>query len=271
MAVPATLPTDAPSLGINVNFTLCPVGYAGGDVMKLRSLWPRQKMPRLVKRTDIPPDELFASDEERRAVTLGFWLFRKPANFLFCGQMVFMPVAWLLIQFWPPYHHAFIVTDWIAARLPTSVFGILTVTQAQLDAVGARLPRAAYIHFIVEQILLAGFYLVWPLIISVKMWRLYPYLEAHARHIHVNYDEYRNTAMRRASWIGILVVPAMLFVTWWVFSSPDPLLYMIQKGNGIGLIAFYATAAMWGSVTALVVVSGFILALRGIIESIMGR
>ena len=120
--------------------------------MKLRSLWTRGKFPRLIKRTDIPPDELFASDEERRAVQLRQWLFDKPVNFQFFGQLVFMPVAWLLVQFWPPYHNAFVVTDWIADILPTSVFGILTVTQAQLDEVGARLPRAAYIHFIVEQI-----------------------------------------------------------------------------------------------------------------------
>ena len=101
-------------------------------------------------------------------------MFGKPTNFLFVGHLVFMPVAWLLIQTWPPYHHAFAVTDWIADRLPTIVFGILTVTQAQFDEAGARLPRAAYIHFIVEQLLVAAFYLIWPLIISVRMWRLYP-------------------------------------------------------------------------------------------------
>ena len=128
-------------------------------MVKIRAFWKRGPPLRLIKRTDIPPDELFASDEERRAIKLRKWLFEKPVNFLFVGHLVFMPVAWLLIQTWPPYHHAFAVTDWIADRLPTSVFGILTVTEAQLDEVGARLPRAAYVHFIVEQLLVAACYL----------------------------------------------------------------------------------------------------------------
>ena len=64
--------------------------------MKMCSLWTRRKFPRLIKRTDIPPDELFASDEERRAVQLSRWLFGKPTSFLFGGQLAFMPVAWLL-------------------------------------------------------------------------------------------------------------------------------------------------------------------------------
>lgn len=239
--------------------------------MTMCSLWTRRNFPRLIKRTDIPPDELFASDEERRAVQLSRWLFGKPTSFLFVGQLVFMPVAWLLVQFWPPYHNAFVVTDWIADILPTSVFGILTVTQAQLDEVGARLPRAAYIHFIVEQILLAALYLVLPLIISVKMWRLYPHFEAHIRRIHVNYDEYRNTAMRRVCWVIPPFILGAVYGTWWVFSSPDLLLYMIEKGNGIGMIAMNATGAMWAGVNILIYVGYSIIGLRGIIELIMDR
>ncbi|MEX0502315.1 hypothetical protein AB3X55_01810 [Alphaproteobacteria bacterium LSUCC0719] len=239
--------------------------------MTIRAFWKRGPPLRLIKRTDIPPDELFTSDEVRRAVEFRNCFFVRPSNILFYGHLVFMPVAWLLIQTWPPYHHAFVVTDWIADRLPSSVFGILTVTQAQLDEVGARLPRAAYIHFIVEQIVLAAICLVWPLTISVKMWRIYPLLEAHARHIHVNYDEYRNTAMRRGAWISIPMIPAILVFAWWIFSSPNRLLYMIEKGNGFGLLAINATGAMWGSITALILVSGFILALRGIIELIRDR
>ena len=103
------------------------------------------------------------------------------------------------------------------------------------------------------------------------MWRLYPLLEAHTRRIHVNYDEYRNTAMRRASWISILVVPAILYGTWWMISSPAGLLLLIEKGNGIGLIAMNATASMWGGVNIFVLFGALIVSLRGIIELIRGR
>lgn len=239
--------------------------------MTIRAFWKRGPPLRLIKRTDIPPDELFTSDEVRRAVRLFRWLYGYSISFLFYGHLVFMPVAWLLIQTWPPYHHAFVVTDWIADRLPSTVFGILTVTQAQLDEVGARLPRAAYIHFIVEQIVLAAICLVWSLTISVKMWRIYPFLEAHARHIHVNYDEYRNTAMRRKGWIVPPFILGVLYGGWWIFSSPDRLLYMIEKGNGFGLLAINAIGAMWVGVCIFYYVGLRIISLRGVVDLLLDR
>ncbi|WP_438997433.1 hypothetical protein, partial [Candidatus Puniceispirillum sp.] len=99
---------------------------------------------RLVKREGGVPDLASLPAGERQAV-----LWFKPIEYLSWGHLVFMPVAYILILFWSPYHHAFIVTDWIANMLPHRIFGILTVTQEQLDHAGATLPRAAYIHFIV--------------------------------------------------------------------------------------------------------------------------
>jgi hypothetical protein len=87
------------------------------------------------------------------------------------------------------YQQAFIVTNWIADILPHSIFGVLAVTQEQLNNVGATLPRAAYIHFIVPQLIMAIIYLLWTLLNCRQYWRLYPDHQAYLRRVYVNFDE----------------------------------------------------------------------------------
>ena len=102
-----------------------------------------------------------------------------------------MSVVYLLVMFWPPYQKAFIVTNCIFDILPHSIFGVLAVTQEQLNNVGATLPRAACIHFIVPQLIMAIIYLLWALLNCWRYWRLYPDYEVYLRRAYVNFDEQR--------------------------------------------------------------------------------
>lgn len=68
-------------------------------------------------------------------------------------------------------------------------FGVLAVTQEQLNNVGATLPRAAYIHFIVPQLIMAIIYLLWTLLNCRRYWRSYPDHQAYLRRVYVNFDE----------------------------------------------------------------------------------
>ena len=93
-------------------------------------------------------------------------------TFAIYGHAVLLSVVYFLVMFWPPYQQAYIVTNWIADILPHSIFGVLAVTQEQLNNVGATLPRAAYIYFIVTQLIMAIIYLLWALLNRRRYWRL---------------------------------------------------------------------------------------------------
>ena len=110
-------------------------------------------------------------------------------TFAIYGHAVFVSVVYFLVMFWPPYQQAFIVTNWIADILPHSIFAALAVTQELLNNVGATLPRAAYIYFIVPQLIVAIICLLWALLNCRRYWRLYPDYEAYLRRVYVNFDE----------------------------------------------------------------------------------
>ena len=155
------------------------------------SLFKKTPTMHLIKRDGGPPSPATLPANERKALFWFTWLGAKPIVYVFWGQAVFMPVAYLLVMFWPPYQKAFIVTNWIANILPHSIFGVLAVTQEQLNNVGATLPRAVCIHFIVPQLIMAIIYLLWALLNYWRYWRLYPDYEVYLRRAYVNFDEQR--------------------------------------------------------------------------------
>ena len=208
---------------------------------------------RLIKRAGGTPSLASLPANERAAV-----LWFKPIEYLFWGHLVFMPVAYILILFWPPYHHAFMLTDWIADMLPHRIFGILTVTQEQLDAAGATLPRPAYIHFIIEQIMPASIYLLWLLANCHRYWRLYPHYETYLHRKFENLDEQRASISWPAKLAIILTLPALLACVIWFISSPDALLMLIESGNKPGLFSLYATGTAWGGVGSIFAFFSFI-------------
>ena len=143
----------------------------------------------LIKRKGGPPSPKTLPTNERKALFWHKWLGSSLVTFAIFGHAAFISVAYLLVMFWPPYQQAFIVTNWIADILPHSIFGVLAVTQEQLNNVGATLPRAAYIHFIVPQLIMAIIYLLWTLLNCRQYWRLYPDHQAYLRRVYVNFDE----------------------------------------------------------------------------------
>ena len=136
-------------------------------------------MVHLIKRKCDPSSPKTLPANELKALFWYKWLVSSLLTFAIYGHAVFMSVAYLLVMFWPPYQQAFIVTNWIANILPHSIFGVLAVTQEQLNTVGATLTRAAHIHFIVPQLIMAIIYLLWTLLNC----------EAYLRRIYVNFDE----------------------------------------------------------------------------------
>jgi hypothetical protein len=166
----------------------------GDGIMRFR-LFKKTPTVHLIKRKGGPPSPKTLPANERKALFWHKWLGSNLVTFAIFGHAAFMSVAYLLVMFWPPYQQAFIVTNWIADILPHSIFGVLAVTQEQLNNVGATLPRAAYIHFIVPQLIMAIIYLLWTLLNCRQYWRLYPDYEAYLRRVYVNLDE-------RKAWIS---------------------------------------------------------------------
>ena len=179
-----------------------------------------------------------------------------------------MSVAYLLVMFWPPYQQAFIVTNWIADILPHSIFGVLAVTQEQLNNVGATLPRAAYIHFIVPQLIMAIIYLLWTLLNCRQYWRLYPDYEAYLRRVYVNLDERKAWFRERKRILRLIVGVAFIALTIQTVLSPDFLLTVIEYGKTPGLMSYYATSmSLVGVGLAFMVLTYiFIVNCRGFLE-----
>ena len=196
----------------------------------------------LIKRKGGPPSPKTLPANERKALFWHKWLGSNLVIFAIFGHAVFMSVAYLLVMFWPPYQQAFIVTNWIADILPHSIFGVLAVTQEQLNNVGATLPRAAYIHFIVPQLIMAIIYLLWTLLNCRQYWRLYPDYEAYLRRVYVNLDERKAWFRERKRILRLIVGVAFLAPTIQTALSPDFLLTVIEYGKTPGLMSYYATS-----------------------------
>jgi hypothetical protein len=178
------------------------------------------------------------------------------------GHAVFMSAVYFLVMFWPPYQQAFIVTNWIVDILPHSIFGVLAVTQEQLNNVGATLPRAAYIHFIVPQLIMAIIYLLWTLLNCRRYWRSYPDHQAYLRRVYVNFDERKKILL-------LIAMVALLALTIWPALSPDFLLTVKEYGKKLGLMSYDATGISLVGVGPVFMVMTyiFIVNLRGVLEA----
>ncbi|MDB3891792.1 hypothetical protein N9368_01620 [Alphaproteobacteria bacterium] len=221
-----------------------------GGMMRF-GLFKKTPRVRLIKRDGGPPSPATLPANERKALFWFTWLGAKPIVYVFWGHGVFMSVAYLLVMFWPPYQQAFFVTNWIADILPHSIFGILTVTQEQLDNVGAALPRAAYIHFIVPQLTLATIHLLWALLNCRRYWRLYPDYESYHRRVYVNFDEQKASITRRKKILGLFSGVVLLAMVIWPAISPDVLLAVIDDIKKPGLFYFHALVVSWFGVAPL--------------------
>ena len=162
------------------------------------------------------------------------------------------------------------VTDWIASVLPHSIFGVLTVTQAQLDAVGATLPRAAYIHFIVEQILVGSLYILWPLLHARRCWRLMPYYEIYLRRAFVNLDEHYASIGWKPKMCIIFYCIAIPVLAFYMVGSPAGFLILIERDH-TGSTSYRSTGAAWAGVNSLVFVGVVIALLRLLITILLGK
>jgi len=222
----------------------------------------------LIKRKGGPPSPKTLPANERKALFWHKWLGSSLVTFAIFGHAAFMSVAYLLVMFWPPYQQAFIVTNWIADILPHSIFGVLAVTQEQLNNVGATLPRAAYIHFIVPQLIMAIIYLLWTLLNCRQYWRLYPDYEAYLRRVYVNLDERKAWFRERKKILRLIVGVAFLAQTIQTVLSPDFLLTVIEYGKTPGLMSYYATSmSLVGVGPAFMVLTYiFIVNCRGFLE-----
>ena len=222
----------------------------------------------LIKRKGGPPSPKTLPANERKALFWHKWLGSNLVIFAIFGHAVFMSVAYLLAMFWPPYQQAFIVTNWIADILPHSIFGVLAVTQEQLNNVGATLPRAAYIHFIVPQLIMAIIYLLWTLLNCRQYWRLYLDYEAYLRRVYVNLDERKAWFRERKRILRLIVGVAFLELTIQTALSPDFLLTVIEYGKTPGLMSYYATSmSLVGVGPAFMVLTYiFIVNCRGFLE-----
>ena len=222
----------------------------------------------LIKRKGGPPSPKTLPANERKALFWHKWLGSSLVTFAIFGHAAFMSVAYLLVMFWPPYQQAFIVTNWIADILPHSIFGVLAVTQEQLNNVGATLPRAAYIHFIVPQLIMAIIYLLWTLLNCRQYWRLYPDYEAYLRRVYVNLDERKAWFRERKRILRPIVGAAFLALTIQTVLSPDFLLTVIEYGKTPGLMSYYATSMSLVGVgpAFLVLTYIFIVNCRGFLE-----
>ena len=97
-----------------------------------------------------------------------------------------------------------------------------------MNNVGATLPRAAYIYFIVPQLIMAIIYLLWALLNCRRYWRLYPDYEAYLRRVYVNFDERKAWFRERKRILRLIVVVAFLALTIQTALSPDFLLMVIE-------------------------------------------
>ena len=117
----------------------------------------------------------------------------------------------------------------------------MAVTQEQLNNVGTTLPRAAYIYFIVPQLIMAIIYLLWALLICRRYWRLYPDYEAFLLRVYVNFDERKAWFCERKRILSLIVVVAFLALTIQTALLSDFLLTVIECGKKPGLMSYYAT------------------------------
>ena len=212
---------------------------------------------KLTKREGGPPRLADLPAEERRAVIWFDWLGVKPMMFFFWGYMVLMPVAYCLAVFWPPYHHSFVVTDWIAGHLPHDIFGVLTVTEAHLDAAGAMLPRGAYIQYAVEQILIVTIFLGWLLLNCHRYWRLYPYYQAYQVRKYSNYNEYMTPIGWKKRSFALLACLAITLSFFWIAASPETLPTLIARANESPHFAVQTALAMWTGMAGLTIMFSF--------------
>ena len=210
-------------------------------IMRFR-LFKKTPTVHLIKRKGGPPSPKTLPANERKALFWHKWLGSSLVTFAIFGHAAFISVAYLLVMFWPPYQQAFIVTNWIADILPHSIFGVLAVTQEQLNNVGATLPRAAYIHFIVPQLIMAIIYLLWTLLNCRQYWRLYPDYEAYLRRVYVNLDERKAWFRERKRILSLIAMVAFLALSICPALSPDFLLTVIEYGKTPGLMSYYATS-----------------------------
>ena len=239
----------------------------GDGIMRFR-LFKKTPTVHLIKRKGGPPSPKTLPANERKALFWHKWLGSNLVTFAIFGHAAFMSVAYLLVMFWPPYQQAFIVTNWIADILPHSIFGVLAVTQEELNNVGATLPRAAYIHFIVPQLIMAIIYLLWTLLNCRQYWRLYPDYEAYLRRVYVNLDERKAWFRERKRILRLIVGVAFLALTIQTALSPDFLLTVIEYGKTPGLMSYYATSmSLVGVGPAFMVLTYiFIVNCRGFLE-----
>ena len=144
----------------------------------------------------------------------------------------------------------------------------MAVTQEQLNNVGATLPRAAYIHFIVPQLIMAIIYLLWTLLNCRQYWRLYTDYEAYLRRVYVNLDERKAWFRERKKILRLIVGVAFLALTIQTVLSPDFLLTVIEYGKTPGLMSYYATSmSLVGVGPAFMVLTYiFIVNCRGFLE-----
>ena len=232
-------------------------------------LFKKTSTVHLIKRKGGPPSPKTLPANERKALFWHKWLGSSLVTFAIFGHAAFMSVAYLLVMFWPPYQQAFIVTNWIADILPHSIFGVLAVTQEQLNNVGATLPRAAYIHFIVPQLIMAIIYLLWTLLNCRRYWRSYPDHQAYLRRVYVNFDERKAGICERKKILLLIAMVALLALTIWPALSPDFLLTVIEYGKKPGLMSYYATSiSLVGVGPAFMVMTYiFIVNCRGVLEA----
>lgn len=223
----------------------------------------------LIKRKGGPPSPKTLPANERKALFWHKWLGSSLVTFAIYGHAVFMSVVYFLVMFWPPYQQAFIVTNWIVDILPHSIFGVLAVTQEQLNNVGATLPRAAYIHFIVPQLIMAIIYLLWTLLNCRRYWRSYLDHQAYLRRVYVNFDERKAGICERKKILLLIAMVALLALTIWPALSPDFLLTVIEYGKKPGLMSYYATSiSLVGVGPAFMVMTYiFIVNCRGVLEA----
>ena len=198
---------------------------------------------RLIRRSNIAKGTEFVSDGQRRVIRM--YTHLGPCMKIFWVHLLYFPVAVLLIHLSPPFHELFFATDKIADILPHRIFGILSVSQDELDAIGVALPRSAIIHLIVEQILMLSFFVIWALARTGKAWKSYPAFEEHYRYIYENYDSVENHRRKKAR---MAFLPALIIfpvLTVYPLISSELLLYGLESVNSYGLLAFFAWGSMW--------------------------
>ena len=106
-----------------------------------------------------------------------------------------------------------------------------------MNNVGATLTRAAYIHFIVPQLIMAIIYPLWTLLNCRRYWRLYPDYEAYLRCVYDNFDERKAGICWRKKVLSLIAMVALLALIIWPALSPEFLLKVIEYGKKLGLMS----------------------------------